>query len=486
MQVETNQHDVGTAVDEERPRSVPEPTGLGGPPAYPPGFRARRGMNWFMLGLQYASFYTCRYNISVAAPRILNQFGFNNAQYGLINSSRHLCYAFGQLFNGLLTDKLGGKQAMAIGAVLTIILNVAFGMASFAGAGSVLMLFIIIRGSDGYAQAFGAPGMIKVNTAWFPRAERGRFAGIFGLMIQLGQITIFTLGPLLLAGVSISLIFVTLRIPADDWRWLFWIPPILVGVVVIFMYLIVRNDPEDAGYHVPHAAGEEHAQADAEEKIPLGVVFRTIVSKKMVWITAAAYFCTGAVRTAQYDWWVLYFDREWGLDIKVSTLLIIIAALLPITAFIGSIGSGFISDLLFKGKRAPVAMGLYALESAVILSGAILLTNPAIASAPLAALVMILISLTCNSTHSILGTAAAMDLGGKKMAGFASGVIDSFQYFGASFAGFGLGRLIDYAIANWKIGWGAWFYFMLPFSVMGMLLMTYVWYRTRGREVTAA
>ena len=34
-------------------------------------------------------------------------------------------------------------------------------------------------------------------------------------------------------------------------------------------------------------------------------------------------------------------------------------------------------------------------------------------------------------------------------------------------------------------GWNAWFYFMLPFSVIGLLLMTYVWWRTRGRDVLA-
>ena len=74
-----------------------------------------------------------------------------------------------------------------------------------------------------------------------------------------------------------------------------------------------------------------------------------MIRKKMVWITACAYFCTGVVRTAQYDWWVLYFDREWGLDIKTSTLVIITGALLARPAFIGSFISGFISDLLFKG-----------------------------------------------------------------------------------------------------------------------------------------
>ena len=36
-----------------------------------------------------------------------------------------------------------------------------------------------------------------------------------------------------------------------------------------------------------------------------------------------------------------------------------------------------------------------------------------------------------------------MDIGGAKMAGFASGVIDSFQYFGGSLAGYFLGALLD-------------------------------------------
>lgn len=459
---------------------------------HPPGFRARRGMNWFMLGLMYAAYYTCRYNLAVAAPRVIDFFGFTNADYGKINTARHWCYAVGQFWNGLLTDRLGGKQAMAIGALLTIILNVAFGMASYAGAGSVLLLFIIIRGTDGYAQAFGAPGMIKVNTAWFPKAERGRFAGVFGLMIQLGQITIFNLGPLLLAGCTIPLIFLTLKIPqsapenATNFRWLFWIPPVIVGVVAVLMYLIVRNDPEEVGYSIQHDEAEAATDGDHEEKIPLGTVLRTIFKKKMVWVTACAYFCTGVVRTAQYDWWVIYFEREWGLDIKVSTLVIVTGALLPISAFVGSIASGYISDLLFKGARAPVAMALYGIETAVILASALMLTNSQIASAPLAATCMILISITCNSTHSIIGTAAAMDLGGRKMAGFASGVIDSFQYFGAGIAGWGLGLLLDHAVANWNIGWGAWFYFMLPFSAMGMVLMGFVWLSTRGKGVTGA
>lgn len=455
-------------------------------PVHPPGFRIRRGLNWFMLGLTYGAYYMCRYNLPIAATRIMDQFGLTNTQYGLINSVRHWCYALGQFVNGLLTDRIGGKQAMAIGAVLTIILNITFGMASYAGAGSVLLLFIIIRGCDGYAQAFGAPGMTKVKTAWFPRAERGRFAGVFGLMIQFGLIAVNALGPLILAGASIPLLVVMLKLPALHWRWLFWIPPIVVAIVTALMYVVVRNYPEEAGYSIPLGDEDEGPDDDPHARLPMSVVFRAIARKKMVWLTACAYFCTGVVRSAQFEWWQVYFDRQWGLDVAESALVIVTGALLPISAVIGSLTSGFLSDLLFKSQRAPVAMLFYAIETVTILAAALLLTNPAFASAGLAAAMTILISFTCNSTHSILGTAAAMDLGGKRMVGFALGVIDSFQYVGAGFAGLTLGRLIDYTTVHTTLGWTAWFFFMLPFSALGTALMAYVWLRTRGRDVRGA
>lgn len=449
---------------------------------YPPGFRGRRGMNWFMLGLMYASYYMCRYNLSIAAPRIMDQFALNNASFGMINSARHLAYAFGQIINGLFTDRLGGKQAMAIGAVLTIALNVLFGVSSYVGSSSVLLLFIVIRGADGYAQAFGSPGMIKVNAAWFVRRERGRFAGVFGLMIQVGQISINALGPWLLIGHTF-LLFGRPLVIGGNWQWLFWVPPAVVALVALLMYLVVKNNPEEIGYALLHDREEASSDAKYGGNPTFAEVLSTILRKRMVWITACAYFCTGVVRTAQYDWWVVYFDQEWDLDIATSSLVIITGALLPLTAFLGSISSGFISDTLFKGKRAPVAMVLYGLESAVILAAALMLSNESTATATLAAVFMLLISLTCNSTHSILGTAAAMDLGGRKMAGFASGMIDSFQYFGASCAGYGFGKLIDFTNRQTELGWNVWFYFMLPFSLAGMLLMGFIWYRTRGRQV---
>ena len=132
--------------------------------------------------------------------------------------------------------------------------------------------------------------------------------------------------------------------------------------------------------------------------------------------------------------------------------------MIPFVASAGSLLSGYVSDALFNGRRAPVAAGLYFLEAVIILLAA------QSASTNAAVTFLILISFTANATHSILGTAAAMDVGGAKMAGFAAGLIDSFQYFGGSLAGYFLGLLLDK-------GWGSYFYFMVPFGVVGGLLM---------------
>src|SRR5438876_2872967 len=114
----------------------PQETAL---PPHPPGFRLRRGRNWFFLGLLYAAYYLCRYNLGIVAPEMTKEFGFNEAQYGAISSGRDGGYAVGQLINGLFTDGLGGRQAMAIGALGTILFNALFGFTSFAHLSWILI-----------------------------------------------------------------------------------------------------------------------------------------------------------------------------------------------------------------------------------------------------------------------------------------------------------------------------------------------------------
>jgi OPA family glycerol-3-phosphate transporter-like MFS transporter len=136
-----------------------------------------------------------------------------------------------------------------------------------------------------------------------------------------------------------------------------------------------------------------------------------------------------------------------------------LAFLIPFVASAGSLLSGYVSDKLFSGARAPVAAALYLAEAVIVFLAAQFHTANA------AVFFFVAISFTCNATHSILGTAAAMDIGGRKMTGFASGLIDSFQYFGASIGLYLLGHILD------RFGWGAYFYYLVPFGLIGFVLM---------------
>lgn len=415
----------------------------------PPGFGARRGLNWSVVGFMYTSFYMCRYNLSIANKAISDEFGFTKENMGDILAAQFYAYAIGQVVNGLLTDRLGGKTALLIGAAGTILANIAFGAASFWG---MLWLFIVLRGIDGYSQSFGAPGFIKLNAAWFSQTERGTFAGVFGFMINLGRVAINQLGPALLAG----FVFLGMwQIPPQHWRMLFFVPAAIAAVVAVALAIFAKDTPEEAGFHNVYQGEADH---DDKVKADMKEVFFQIVKNKYVWIMASAYACTGAVRQTVDQWFPRYLQEVHKINLD-SALFLVVGFLIPFVASTGSFISGVISDHVFGGRRAPVAAGIYCLEVLVIivasqLSGAV----------PIA-IAFVTVAFTVNSTHSLLGPAAAMDIGGRKAAAFASGCINSFQYIGAGVAMQLLGRLLE------RTGYTYFFYFMIPWALVGAILM---------------
>lgn len=432
---------------------------------YPPGFRKRRGLNWGALGMMYASYYMCRYNFRFAGPGMVEEFGFNTSDIAKIWMIWSLAYGTGQLINGLFSDRLGGKWIMLTGAVGTIVCNFIFGFSSFIGT---LATFGLIALINGWFQSMGAPGMIKINAAWFKRTERGTFAGIFGIMIQLGQFASNTLSPILLAGFTLS--FWTLGmwvVEPGTWRLLFIVPPFITAIVAVFMAFAVKEEPAQTGFP---GAIEDEIDNSAGTRVSISESFKTIFRHPLVWFYAAAYASTGAVRHSSDQMSVLFFSQQLGINMNAKPLAVIITMnLMTAAAIVGSIAAGWISDKVFKGQRSPVAMRLYLLEAltisvaaAAMFSG---LIKPGALGVFLGGLFLVLTSLTVNSTHSIVGAAAPMDIGGKKFAGFAAGVIDSFQYYGSALSLFIFGKMFLI------YGWNAWYPLMVGFALCGALSM---------------
>ncbi|MDI1319784.1 MAG: MFS transporter [bacterium] len=276
----------------------------------PEGFRPRRGLNWAMVGLTYTSYYLCRYNFSYANKSIAEEFHFTKSDMSTILAWNFVAYGCGQIINGLLTDRIGGKRAMLIGATGTVLVNLLFGAASFWG---MLSLFSLLWGLNGYIQSFGAPGFIKINSAWFSERERGTFAGIFGCMINLSRLLANSLLPALLAG----FVFLGMwHVPPQHWRWLFWIPAGVASLVAVIMALTVKDTPEECGFREVFPGEADHADISIIGEIR--VVFWHIVSNRIVWIMAFAYACTGAVRQSIDQWFPRFFQEVHHLNMTGS------------------------------------------------------------------------------------------------------------------------------------------------------------------------
>ncbi len=420
------------------------------PRQWPAGYRQRRGLNWAVVGLMYTSYYLCRYNFSYANKAIADEFHFAKSDMATILSVNFVAYGCGQIINGLLTDRIGGKRAMLIGAAGTVLTNLAFGVASFWG---MLSLFSLLWGINGYVQAFGSPGFIKINSAWFSEGERGTFAGIFGCMINLGRLLANKLLPALLAGFTFLAMW---NIPPQHWRWLFFIPAGVATIVAIVLAFVVKDTPEECGYQGLFHGESDHDDQDVRAEI--WHVFRQIVSNHIVWIMAIAYACTGAVRQSIDQWFPVYFQEVHHLAMTGPQFQWL-GFLIPFVASAGSLLSGWVSDRFCGSRRAPVACAIYVIEVIVIVAAT------QVTTLAWALVFFVLIAFTVNSTHSLLGPAAAMDIGGRKMAAFASGVIDSFQYFGAAIAMKGLGWVLDHK------GWSWYFPYLVPFGIIAAIMM---------------
>jgi OPA family glycerol-3-phosphate transporter-like MFS transporter len=96
-------------------------------------YRTRRFWNWFPLGITYATFYMGRYNLNVSSTTIMGSFHLTKGEFGTIATAGFWTYALSVIVNGPLSDRIGGKKAILIGAAGTAALNVVIGLLFLSG-----------------------------------------------------------------------------------------------------------------------------------------------------------------------------------------------------------------------------------------------------------------------------------------------------------------------------------------------------------------
>ncbi len=418
-------------------------------PDYSRQFRIRRLLNWLPLGLTYAFFYMGRYNLTVAKSAIPSM---TKADFGIIFGVGAWVYAISFLLNGPLTDRIGGKKGMLIGALGSCLANVAMGVIVNLNLAHHLMLwsFTIVYGLNMYFQSYGAVAIVKVNAAWFHVRERGVFSGIFGTLISLGLYFAFDWGGMIVEA-----------FPDTPW-YVFYIPAFILFIFFVIDILLIKDTPEQAGF--PKILVGDHSDADLNTKpLPLKEILLKVLTNKIILTIAFIEFCSGVLRNGIMHWYRIYANEIKTVENQSNFFLDNWGLLLCIAGITGGVLAGTVSDKLFQSRRAPSAGFLYAGMIFALMVMIFTLRQPVILGT-----IAVFISFCVIGVHGLLSGTATMDFGGKKAAATAVGLIDGFVYLGTGVQSLALGYLVSKSWSYWPI-------FLAPFALFGFILTLRIW-----------
>jgi len=382
--------------------------------------------------------------MSIAIPGIMDEYGYTKTVMGGILTALFGAYAFGQFVNGQLGDKFGGRVMISVGLLLSAVFNLLFGFSS------ILTIMVIIWALNGYVQSMGWAPSVKTVANWFPRSMRGRIGGILGSSYQLGNAFSWALAGFLAGFLG--------------WRWLFWVPTMVLTAAAIHWYIRGRNAPEVVG--LPSLEDEAQGNTKEETLVDHHLGFRytlkKVLSSPHIWCMAFGLFFLNIVRYGFMDWAPTYMFEVQKAHISVAAYK---AMAIPLAGSLGAIFAGWLSDKVFHLRRAPA--------SAIMLLALAFFTwiYPQIPSGnwvgSLAVLVMI--GFLTYGPHVAIVTYAPMDFGTRKAAASTTGFIDGMGYIGAALTGVASGFLAD------QFGWNAAFYLWMGGALGAAILMLMLW-----------
>lgn len=370
----------------------------------------------------YLFFYTGRQTIGFAIPGIQEEFNVSKETLGWVSAIMLWCYAIGQMINGNLGDKYGGRRVMSAGAILSCLTNWAVSFTT-----SVVSLGAL-WGLNGYFQAMGwAPGS-RVLSNWFGKNDRGKVFGCY----------VFA------AGMASVLSFVTsilvVHIWDLDWRWIFRIPVILMLVGGVTFYIVARDRPEDLGFASPHE-DDDSAEAAAIDQESSKARYQAVLANWRIWMGGLAIGFQNAARYGLLVWVPVHFlggdgasnsAAAGGIAPEWTTIA------LPVGMAVGAATNGYISDRYFATRRY-LAIVLY---MALAAGTALLMYQIPASDVYLGLAVLFLCGFFVYGPQASFW-ALCPDLVGHRRAGTAVGVMNFFAYL---FAGLGepiIGHFMD-------------------------------------------
>ena len=308
---------------------------------------------WVILALLFAAttiLYIDRSALGILAPDLQKSIGWNEEQYGFINTLFMLAYAVCFLVMGKLIDSIGTRKgyllSIGIWSVATLSHALSRSWIGFAAA----------RFGLAVGQSGNFPSAIKAVAEWVPAKDRALAVSIFNGGSNMGTI----LSPLIIPLVVISF---------DNWRAGFlWTFPL--SLIWVFLWLKYFRKPEQNSY-VSEAEVTYINSGSSEQETDNKVGWKEILPLRATWAIAIAKFMADPIWWFYLFWGAKFLNGKFGLNLKEIGLPFFTIYLVSwgLGIFLGWLSSRLIKKgfSLNKGRKlGMLACGLFAVPVAMV------------------------------------------------------------------------------------------------------------------------
>ena len=407
-----------------------------------------RWLIFVVLSLAYLFVYFHRLSLSVVANDLIKEFQTSASVMGLLGSIYFYCYAIMQLPAGLLSDSLGPRKSVTFFLIIATAGSIIFGIAP------TLKIAFLGRVMVGIGVSMVFIPTMKILSRWFHPHE---FAFMTGILNAVGGMGVLAATWLL----AIMTLFF-------GWRISFELIGCFTFIIVVLVWLIVRDRPEDKGWPTIGDLGKEKGKvSEPVRQIPLLQGVRRVISEKYFWPVAIWFFFDcGIFFGFGALWGGPYLMHVYGMSrAQTGTVLSMIAW----GMIIGSPPLGFLSDKVMKSRKKPFILCNLVL---VIELGFLSIYPTGLPHILL--YVLFFIFSICSSSVVIFGFTIIKELFPMEMAGTSTGMVNLFPFLGGAVFMPVLGRVLDAYPKSDTGGYSLEAYTMLIFILLGSSVLSLI------------
>lgn len=388
-------------------------------------YKRLRNRTFWGVTAAYSLFYLCRLSMGVVKKPLIDDGLFSASELGVIASAFYFVYAIGKFLNGFIADYCNVRRFMATGLIVSSAINLLMGVMGLAngyvGMPEWLMfaVFVLLWGFNGWVLSMGSPSGIVSLSRWFPQSRRGTFYSIFCSTPYIGE--------------ALSMAVTGSVVAAWGWEYGFIVSAIggFLGVGVILAS--VSDTPQSKGLpSIQEISGEEVRPVD---KMPTKEIQKMVLRSPAIWVIAISCALINLTKYGLMEWGVLYLQGGRGYSLETASWIIGFSA---VFAILGTVGAGWLSDVVFKGNRVRPA-----LLSGLVALAALALFLFADGDKVTMAIYVSVFSLAIGVLYCVVSGLMAIDIVPRKATGAALGVVGISSYMTIGLQNIASGFLID-------------------------------------------